>query len=83
MEIAVQPLGGKLVACVLAEFPGLKIEQRDAYLIAPRHRREDAERGEVFAAHVQSETGCLVADRRNGRIVELGRLVSERVARTA
>jgi hypothetical protein len=26
----------------------------------------------VFAARLQAETGCLVADRRNGRIVELG-----------
>ena len=56
---------------VLAGFPGLKVERRDGYLIAPWHGRDDVERGEAFAALLQAETGCLVADRRNGRIVEL------------
>jgi hypothetical protein len=29
---------------------------------------------------VQAETGVMVADRRNGRIVDLGRIVGERTA---
>jgi hypothetical protein len=57
---------------VLAEFPGLKVERRDGYLIAPWHGREHARRGEAFAARMQAEAGCLIADRRNGRLVELG-----------
>jgi hypothetical protein len=65
---------------VLAEFPGLKIDRRDGYLIAPWHGQEDGERGEAFAARMQAETGCLVADRRNGRIVELRKAAAERVA---
>jgi hypothetical protein len=83
LAVALRPLDGAAVARVLAEFPGLKVQRRDGGLIAPWHGREDAERGEVFAAHVQAGTGCLVADRRNGRIVEMGRTASERVARTA
>jgi hypothetical protein len=30
---------------------------------------------------MQAETGCLIADRRIGRIVELGRVATELVAR--
>jgi hypothetical protein len=69
--VAVKPLDPATVARVLAEFPGLEVEGRDGYLIAPWHGREDGTRGEAFAARLQAETGCLVADRRNGRIVEL------------
>lgn len=78
--VAVKPLDKVVIARILAGFPGLKIEERDGYVIAPWHGREDGERGEAFAARMQAETGCVVADRRNGRIVELGRA---KVARTA
>ncbi len=77
--VATRPLDSATVACVLGGFPGLKVEERDGYVVAPWHGREDAERGEAFAVRLQAETGCLVADRRNGRIVELGR-VAGRVA---
>ena len=80
MAVAVRPLDEAIVARVLAEFPGLKVERRDGYLIAPWHGREDGERGEAFAARLQAETGCLVADRRNGRIVDLVQKVSGRAA---
>lgn len=72
LAVALRPLDDVAVARVLAAFQGLKVERRDGYLIAPWHGREDAERGEAFAARMQAETGCLVADRRNGRIVEFG-----------
>jgi hypothetical protein len=71
--VTTRPLDDATVARVLAEFPGLKVERRDGYLIVPWHGQDDADRGEAFAARLQAETGCLVADRRNGRIVELGR----------
>lgn len=80
MAVALRPLVESVIARVLAEFPGLKVERRDGYLIAPWHGKEDAGRGEAFAARLQAETGCLVADRRNGRIVELGRIEAERAA---
>ena len=80
MAVAVRPLDDAAVARVLAEFPGLKIERREGYLVAPWHGREDGDKGEAFAARIRAETGCLVADRRNGRLVELGRLEVERAA---
>jgi hypothetical protein len=72
--VAVKPLEPAAVARVLADFPDLKVEARDGYVVAPWHGREDAERGEAFAIRLQAETGSLVADRRNGRIVELGQM---------
>jgi hypothetical protein len=80
VAVALRPLDETAVVRVLAEFPGLKVERRDGYLIAPWHGREDADRGEAFAVRLQAETGCLVADRRNGRIVELGQGVMGRAA---
>ena len=75
-----QPLDEPTIARVLAEFPGLKIEQRDGYVIAPWHGKEDGDRGEAFAIRLQIETRCVVADRRNGRIVDLTRGAKTRVA---
>jgi hypothetical protein len=80
LAVSVQPLDDSAVARVLAEFPGLRIERRGGYVIAPWHRKEDGEREEAFAARLKAETGCLVADRRNGRIVELGQGVDKRAA---
>lgn len=77
--VATKPLGSATVDRILAGFPDLKVEIRDGYVVAPWHGREDGERGATFAALLQSEAGCLVADRRNGRIVEL-RQVADRVA---
>ena len=75
--VALRPFDEVTIARALTEFPGLKVERRDGHLVAPWHGREDAERGEAFALQLQAVTGCLVADRWNGRIVELGRVVSE------
>ena len=50
LAIAIQPLDDLVIARILAEFPGLKLERRDGYLIAPWHGRDDSERGEAFAA---------------------------------
>ena len=80
LAVSVQPLNEATVTRVLAEFPGLRIERKDGFLIAPWHGHEDADRGEAFAARMQAETGCLIADRRNGRIIELARVAAERVA---
>ena len=80
LAIPLGRLDEDVVARVLAEFPGLKVEWHAGYVIAPWHGREDGERGEAFAARLQSETGCLVADRRNGRIVQMGQSAGSRVA---
>lgn len=72
--VSIRPLDPATVARVLASFPGLTVEERDGYVVAPWHGPEDGDRGEAFAACLQAETGCLVADRRNRRIVELGQM---------
>lgn len=69
--VATKPLDGTVIDRLLVDFPGLKIERQDGYVVVRWHGREDAERGEAFAARLQAETGCLIADRRNGRLVEL------------
>lgn len=74
IAVAVRPLDAATVARVMAELPGLKVEQRDCYLIDPWHGREDAERGEAFAESMRAETEFSVVDRRSGRIIEFGRL---------
>ena len=78
--VALRPLDPATVACVLAGFLGLKVDERDCYPVVPWHGGEDGERGEDFAARLHTGTGCLVADRRSGRVVELERT---KVARTA
>ncbi len=76
--VSIKPLDETTVARVLAEFPMLTVEQRDGYLVAPWHGRENAEFGEAFAARIQSETGCMVVDRRNGRVAKLAQKLSAR-----
>ena len=78
--VATRPLDPAAVARVLVGFPGLKVEERDGYLIAPWHGKDDGARGEAFAARLQAETGCIIADRRNGRVVELGRAKAAKTA---
>ncbi|MHC5537559.1 hypothetical protein ACYOEI_04935 [Singulisphaera rosea] len=69
--VATSPLDLIVLDQVAAEFPGLKISRRDGYVVVPWHGREDAARGEGFAVRMQALTGCMVADRRNGRIIDL------------
>jgi hypothetical protein len=80
LAVPLRRLDDDAVARVLAEFPGLQVERRDGYVIVPWHGKEDGELGEAFAARLQAATGCLVADRRNGRIVELRQNMTERAA---
>lgn len=75
--IALRPLDDATVTRVLTGFPGLRSERKDGYVVVPWHGREDGERGEAFAIQLQVETGCLVADRRNGRVVELDQVAAK------
>ena len=77
--VVLRPLDESAIDRVSAEFPGLPIERRAGYVIAPWHGMEDAERGEMFAARLRAETACLVVDRRNGKLVEFGRAAAEPV----
>jgi hypothetical protein len=76
LAIAMRPLDAATVARVLAEFPGLKVERRDGYLIAPWHGREDADRGRsVRRAHAGRDglPGRRPAERADGRAGSGGR----------
>ncbi len=75
--VPLKDLDQEVVDRVLAEFPGLQLEWHAGYVIAPWHGHADGHRGEAFAARLQAETGCLVADRRNARIVVLGHCVRD------
>jgi hypothetical protein len=64
--VALKPLDPDIVRRILAEFPVLEAEWRDGLVILRWHGMGDAKRAESFAARLQAETGCMVADRRNG-----------------
>lgn len=74
--VATRPLDLAEIDWVAAEFPELKIQRRDGYVVVPWHGQEEAARGEAFAARLKAVAGCLVADRRNGRLVDLAVKVS-------
>jgi hypothetical protein len=73
--VAERPLDEKAVGRVMGEFPGIKVERKDGCIVIPWHGLGDAARSEAFALRLHELTGCLIADRRNGRLVEPERLV--------
>ena len=68
--VAVTPLDETAVRRVLAEFPGIKADHRDGCLILPWHGFGPVGVSEAFALRIHELTGCLIADRRNGRLIE-------------
>lgn len=70
VAFASEPLNASITARILVDFPGLKVDQRDGYVVVPWHGKPDAMRGEAFVARMHAETGCLIADRRNGKMID-------------
>ena len=68
--VATRPLDETTVRRVLAEFPGIKAERKDGYMVLPWHGLGPAGLSEAFALRLHELTGCLIADRRNGRLIE-------------
>jgi hypothetical protein len=68
--VAIRPLDEATVRRVLAEFPGIKAEQKDGYMVVPWHGFGTVGMSEAFAIRLHELTGCLIADRRNGRLIE-------------
>lgn len=68
--VATRPLDETTVRRVLAEFPGLKAEPKDGYIVLPWHGLGPVGASEAFALRLHTLTGCLIADRRNGRIIQ-------------
>ncbi len=68
--VATRPLDETTVRRVLAEFPGIKAERKDGYMVLPWHGLGPVGVSEAFALRLHELTGCLIADRRNGRLIE-------------
>ena len=68
--MAITPLDETTVRRVLAEFPGIKAECKDGYVVLPWHGLGPVAVSEAFALRLHELTGCLIADRRNGRLIE-------------
>jgi hypothetical protein len=69
VAVASKPLDAGIVRRLLAEFPGLKVEQEDGYVIVPWHGFGQDAQGEEFTLRLMQATGCVAADRRNGRLI--------------
>jgi hypothetical protein len=72
--VATRPLEAGVVARLLADFPGLEVEQRGGYVVLPWHGLGQADRAEEFALRLMRATGSIAADRRNGRLIEASQL---------
>jgi hypothetical protein len=69
VAVASKPLDAGIVRRLLAEFPGLKLEQKDGLVIVHWHGLGQVAQGEEFTLRLMQATGCIVADRRNGRLI--------------
>jgi hypothetical protein len=68
--VATTPLDETTVRSVLAEFPGIMAERKDGYVVLPWHGLGPVDVSEAFALRLHELTGCLIADRRNGRLIK-------------
>ena len=68
--VATRPLDESTVRRVLAEFPGFMAEHKDGYVVLPWHGLGPVSLTEAFALRLHELTGCSIADRRNGRLIE-------------
>ncbi len=68
--VATRPLDETTVRRVLAEFPDVKAERKDGYVILPWHGLGPIGVSEAIALRLYELTGCLITDLRNGRLIE-------------
>jgi hypothetical protein len=68
--VATRSLDETTVRRVLAKFPGIKAQLKDRYIVLPWHGLAPVGVSEAFALRLHELTGCLIADRRNGRLIE-------------
>jgi hypothetical protein len=76
--VALKLLDACIVRRVMAEFPNVQAECKDECVILPWHGLGPIVPSEEFALRLQRLTGCLIADRRNGRLIEPEVLVQEK-----
>lgn len=58
----------------------MKAERKDGWVVVPGYGSEKVAKGEAFAIRLQEPTGCLIADRRNGRLTDASELGQEMMA---
>jgi hypothetical protein len=78
--VATRPLDETTVRRVLAEFPDVEAECKDGYVVLPWHGLGPIGVSEAIALRLHELTGCLIADRRNGRVIEPEALSSKKRA---
>lgn len=72
--VPTRPLDETLVSRVMDEFPDVAAEFKDGYVVLPWHGLVPAGPSEEFALRLQQLTGCVIADRRNGRVIDAASL---------
>jgi hypothetical protein len=70
VAVATKPLSEAVVRRVMAEFPGVRADFQDGCVILPWHGLGREAASEEMAIRLQGLTGCQIADRRNGRLIE-------------
>jgi hypothetical protein len=80
VAVATRPLDETTVRSVMAEFPGIMAESKDGYVVLPWHGLGPVDVSEAFALRLHELTGCLIADRRNGRLIEPEALSRKKLA---
>ncbi len=84
--VAIRPLDRALVDRLLAELGERddegcwilgqgRVEIRDGYVVVPWHGKGPVGPSEEFALRLYRESGCLIADRSNARVIEPGKLL--------
>ncbi len=68
--VAVKPLDAGIVRRVTAEFPSVRVEYKDGCVVLPWHGLGPTGPNEEFALRLKRLTGCLIADRRSGRLID-------------
>jgi hypothetical protein len=76
--VATRALDETIVRRVRAEFPDVKVECENGYVVLPWHGLGPVEASEAFALRLNQLTGCLIADRRNGRVIEPEKLARKK-----
>lgn len=76
VAVAMRPLEESAVRTARAQFPTVAVEARDGYLILPWHGLGPTGSSEALARRLHELTGCLIADRRNGRLIDPTTLAS-------
>lgn len=71
VALVIKPMPEGIVHHVMGEFPDVNAEFKNGCVILPWHGQAQTAGSEAFALRLHALTGCQIADRRNGRLVDL------------